>query len=147
MKKMTILAALCCCFVLASCGGGNGGNTPSELVLKFHGLAKEDGGDMKRAMAYVLENTDFSAVTPEAAEKTKSQMTELSSALSEKMVAEVEKHGGIESFEIAEEVISEDGLSATVTGKSLYKDGESGDESTMNFVKVDGKWMFAYEGK
>lgn len=145
---MTILATVCCLvsLVLASCGGGGkGGNSPSEMVLKFYDYAKADDGDMARAMTYVMDNTDFGGMSAEQAAKTREQMNALTTGLSEKMKAEVEKQGGLKSFEITEETISGDGLTATVKGYSVYNNDEKGDDSTIDFVKVDNKWMFKNE--
>lgn len=143
MKKITLLATVMCCFVLASCGGGGkGGNSPSEMVIEFYNLAKADDGDITRAMAYIMENTDYSGVSEEQAAKVKEQMNQLATGLSEKMKAEVAKHEGLNHCEITEETISEDGLTAIVKSYSVYNDGTNGDEGEMNFVKVDGKWKF-----
>lgn len=142
MKKITILATVMCCFVLASCGGGIGSNSPSAMVLKFYDYAKAGGDDMTKAITYFADNTDFGAMSEEEATEAKAQTIALLSGLSEKGIAEYGKKGGLKDFEITEETIAEDGLTAVVKGYTVYGNDEKGDESSFYFVKVDNNWKF-----
>lgn len=52
----------------------------------------------------------------------------------------LKQYKGIESYEIIEENISEDGLKATVKAKITYGNGETKEEK-FRFVKVDDQWL------
>ena len=139
MKKFTILAAICC-FVLASCGGGGiNGNSPSALQKTMSGYVK--AGDYEKAVRFWAENMDI-----KDDEEAKKQMDQMVALFSGKLQAEVDKRDGVESIEILEETISEDGTKATVKHVTKYKNGEN-DEQTSKFVNVDGKWYFDRDAK
>ena len=53
---------------------------------------------------------------------------------------ELEKKGGLKSFEVLSEEIAEDGNSAVVKFKQVYGNGEES-EDEQKMVKVDGKWL------
>lgn len=52
----------------------------------------------------------------------------------------LKQYKGIESYEIIEENISEDGLKAAVKAKITYGNGETKEEK-FRFVKVDDQWL------
>lgn len=69
-------------------------------------------------------------------EEEKAQLQELFEKKGKELI---EKQGGIESYEILEEKISEDGQKAVVTVKITYGNGEV-DDSKFKFVKVNDEW-------
>ena len=72
-------------------------------------------------------------------------LKQLVSMVQGKMAPEVEKKGGIKSFEVGEAEIAEDGQSAKVPYKLIYGDG-SEESKTQKLMLVDDKWMLD-EGK
>lgn len=60
--------------------------------------------------------------------------------MKEKAGKELEKKGGLKSFEVLSEEIAEDGNSAVVKFKQVYGNGEES-EDEQKMVKVDGKWL------
>ena len=75
--------------------------------------------------------------TKEMSKEDKAQIVEF---IKEKTAPEIEKRGGIQSFEVTEVVAAEDGHSAKVKYTLHFGDGsESKDD--MKLVNVDGKWM------
>jgi len=115
----------------ASCGGGN---TPASIEKAM--LSQMQKGNYKKAVEIMAENLDGDE-TPSAEEK--AQFVE---AFSEKARKSDEEEGGIKSFEITEEKISEDGLSATVSSKVVYGNGKE-TTTTSKYVKKDGKWKLS----
>lgn len=85
-----------------------------------------------------IKNGDFDAFveTIDADEETKSQFKQLFEAKGKEMI---EKSGGIASYKIVSEEISEDGKTAKVKAEIEYGNGKKKDEK-FNFVNVDGKW-------
>ena len=76
-------------------------------------------------------------LTPEELQQAKEQWRAL---LEEKSAKTIEQQGGIASFEILSEEISEDGNSATVTYKQVFGNGTE-DDGTQKMVKKEGKWL------
>jgi len=60
--------------------------------------------------------------------------------MKEKAGKELEKKGGLKSFEVLSEEIAEDGNSAVVKFKQVFGNGEES-EDEQKMVKVDGKWL------
>lgn len=85
-----------------------------------------------------IKNGDYDAFveTLDADEETKSQFKQLFEAKGKEMI---EKSGGIASYKIVSEEISEDGKTAKVKAEIEYGNGKKKDEK-FNFVNVDGKW-------
>ena len=71
---------------------------------------------------------------------TDEQKAELLGMIEEKAKAEVEKKGGIASFEIGEIEMAEDGKTANVSYTLKYGDGST-KEDNEDLIQVDGKWM------
>ena len=71
---------------------------------------------------------------------TDEQKAELLGMVEEKAKAEVEKKGGIASFEIGEIEMAEDGKTANVSYTLKYGDGST-KEDNEDLIQVDGKWM------
>lgn len=75
--------------------------------------------------------------TKEMSKEDKAQIVEF---VKEKTAPEIEKRGGIQSYEVNEVIVAEDGQSAKVKYTLHFGDGsESKDD--MKLVNVDGKWM------
>jgi len=72
---------------------------------------------------------------------TQEQKNEFVKLIEEKVKPEVEKKGGIASYEIGEVIVAEDGQSAKVKYNIIYGDGSKDENEKMNLVLVDGKWM------
>ena len=130
MKKVfSFLALAVIAFFTVSCGGG--GNTPAGIEKSI--LTQMQKGNYDKAIEVMMEHLDATA----------EQKAQFSAFInSDKLKAEMEKEGGIASFEIIKEEISEDGLTATVESKTVNKDGKE-ESKTSKYVKKDGKWMLS----
>ena len=122
MKKLfRLMAVAIVAMAMVACGGNNTPEAATKAMLK-----RFQKGDYKA----MVEQIHFS---------------KLVSMVQGKMAPEVEKKGGIKSFEVGEAEIAEDGQSAKVPYKLIYGDG-SEESKTQKLVLVDGKWMLD-EGK
>lgn len=125
MKKFAfvLLAILVMSLALISCGKP----TPSSITADCIEYVKK--GDYA-AYANTFNVTD--------AEK-----LELQEMFEKKGKAVMEKQQGIASYEIIEEKISEDGLTAVVNAKITYGNGDVDENNKFNFVKVNDEWKQA----
>ena len=131
MKKVfSLLTAVAFVFLTANCGG-SGGNGPASIEKSIY--TQMQNGNYKKAVEIMFDNMDGLKE-----EITEEQMT----AIAEKVETGDKKEGGIKSFEIVSEEISEDGLTAEVTSKVVYGNGKE-DTKTTEYVKVDGKWKMS----
>ena len=129
MKKYFNLLSLATIMLFASCGGG--GNTPASIEKSMYQQFQK--GNYKKGIDILMENLDATA----------EQKAQFSAFFNdEKIKKEAENSGGIKSFEIVKEEISEDGLSAVVETKIVYTDDTEKTQST-NYVKKDGKWYLS----
>ena len=130
MKKVfCFLAVAVIAFFTVNCGGG--GNTPAGIEKSI--LTQMQKGNYDKAIEIMMAHLDATA----------EQKAQLAAFInSEKLKAEAEKKGGIASFEVIKEEISEDGLTATVETKTVYKDGKEKTD-TNKYVKKDGKWLLS----
>ena len=135
MKKImySLFAAIIALFAV-SCGGG--GNSPADIQKSIYSQFQK--GNYEKGVDIWFDNLDGDDSAQMGGEK--AQMVK---AFAEKTKEGMEKKGGIKSFEIVEENISEDGESAIVTTKVVYGDG-SEDMEKAKFVKVDGKWKLKF---
>ncbi|GAP71480.1 hypothetical protein SAMD00024442_129_3 [Candidatus Symbiothrix dinenymphae] len=115
---------------VASCGGGN---SPADIEKSVYSQIQK--GNYEKGVEILFDNLDGDK-TPTAEEK-----MQFVNGFSEKAKQSMEAKGGVKSFEIVEEVISEDGASATVKSKITYGDGSTKEESS-KYVNKDGKWKF-----
>ncbi|MDR1699006.1 MAG: DUF4878 domain-containing protein [Prevotellaceae bacterium] len=131
MKKIIgfLMLAVMALFTV-SCGSG--GNTPSSIEKSI--LAEMQKGNYEKAIEISLDNLDkeFSA-------EERKQFVE---GFSEKMKQSDAALGGIKSFEIEREEISEDKNSAVVISKIVYGNGEEKNQ-TNQYVLKDGVWKLA----
>ena len=84
-------------------------------------------------------HTNLDAFTP-ATDEEKAQLQEM---FEKKGKALMEQEQGIASYEIIDETISEDGLTAVVNAKITYGSGKVDEDNKFNFVKVNDEWKQA----
>ena len=130
MKKILFVAVMCLFAVMFSgCGGAK---TPKDVAEKSIKCLKN-----KDYKGYVELGSlkDEAKMSSEELKKSREQMAVL---LESKISSEVDKKGGIDSYEIGEETIDEDEAKVKATIK--YGDG-SEKESTIKLKKnEDGDW-------
>lgn len=135
MKTNQILSILIAMIFVAgiySCGGSGGGgvlsNTPSGTLKKV--MSQLQDKKYEDAAKHFVRK-DGAKLTEEEAKKVAGLM----------MMAEGEmaKKGGYKDVEIIGETISEDGNTATLKYKILFKEG-SGDPEEDTLLKIDGDW-------
>ncbi|MCI5911919.1 MAG: DUF4878 domain-containing protein [Prevotella sp.] len=130
MKKILFVAVMCLFAVMFSgCGGAK---TPKDVAEKSIKCLKN-----KDYKGYVelVSLKDEAKMSSEELKKSREQMAVL---LESKISSEVDKKGGIDSYEIGEETIDEDEAKVKATIK--YGDG-SEKESTIKLKKnEDGDW-------
>ena len=130
MKKILFVAVMCLFAVMFSgCGGAK---TPKDVAEKSIKCLKN-----KDYKGYVelVSLKDEAKMSSEELKKSREQMAVL---LESKISSEVDKKGGIDSYEIGEETIYEDEAKVKATIK--YGDG-SEKESTIKLKKnEDGDW-------
>lgn len=130
MKKILFVAVMCLFAVMFSgCGGAK---TPKDVAEKSIKCLKN-----KDYKGYVelVSLKDEAKMSSEELKKSREQMAVL---LESKISSEVDKKGGIDSYEIGEETIDEDEAKVKATFK--YGDG-SEKESTIKLKKnEDGDW-------
>ncbi|MFI3261915.1 MAG: DUF4878 domain-containing protein [Rikenellaceae bacterium] len=132
MKKVFALLTVLCAFVcFVSCSSQS---SPKDAAEKYAKCVQK--GDFEGLVdLFYMKSTGDTA-------KDKEQKDQLVSMFNEKAKPEIEKKGGIKSYTIGEETISEDGESAKVKVTFEYGDGTTDDEKT-NLEKVDGKWYLS----
>lgn len=125
MKKLfSIFTILCAVVFMASCSSSS--SSPSSVVKKQLEIFKS--GDFEKLADIVYFK---GGQTEESAQ--------MFTAVGAKMGPEIEKKGGVDSFEITSEEISEDGESAKVKYSVTYGNG-SVEEDTAKTILQDGKW-------
>lgn len=129
MKKLFLGAiALVAMFIVTSCGGG--ANTPSEKALEMYGYIQDGDFDSYVDGIYFKESD----------RKDEKKMSEFKSMISEKGKQTLEKCEGIKDVEVLEEVISEDGKSATVKVKLTFGNGDDDTKSDKFILDENGEW-------
>lgn len=129
MKKgLTLLIVSIITLLFTNCGGEN---TPAGIEKSIYTQLKN--GNYEKAMTIMINNSvDYDQSAPEKPQIIKS--------FAQKAQQSTEAKGGIKSFEIGDESISEDGLSAVVEVKIVYGNG-SEDTKKSFYIKKDNKWM------
>jgi len=128
-KLFSVLALAAVVLFTANCGGG--GNTPASIEKSMYTQMQK--GNYDKVVKIMIDNLDA----------TKEQKAQFAAFFtSDKIKKEMEKGGGLKSFEIIKEEISEDGLSATVETKVINNNGDE-DTKTTKYVKKDGKWLMS----
>lgn len=116
--------------IFSSCGSG-GGSTPADAARHIMKLMQK--GDYEGVV-------DHMHLQVKEGEDIEAQKEMLVALMEEKAGKSMDEKGGLESYEVLEEEISDDGTSASVKVKSTYGDG-SEDTQDMDFVKEDGNWL------
>ena len=139
MKKIfSFLAVATFAFFAVNCGGGSssggGSNAPAGITKSIYSQMQK--GNYVKAVEVMMNNLDSDDSLD------KEGKAEMIKAFAEKAESSTEAKGGLKSFEIMEENISEDGLTAAVSVKLVYGNGTE-DTDKLNFVKEDGKWKLS----
>lgn len=111
----------------ASCGGGNS-NSPAGKALEMTG--------------YLL-NEDYESFAEDVYSKTESsdeEVKQLAQMLRAKGSKTFEKKGGIDSYELISEKISEDGSIAVVMVKIVYRNGDVVEDRMRMVKNSSGDW-------
>ena len=126
MKKLfRLMSVALVALVFAACASSN---NPEAVTKKYlQNMQKGDYAAMLDQMYFKNGLTD-------------EQKAELVNMIGEKAKAEVDKKGGIASFEISTAEIAEDGQTAKVPYKLVYGDESTKDDSE-DLILVDGKWL------
>ncbi len=130
MKKLSIVLSLVLASVLffsTSCGGPS---TPGDISIKF--LKSMEAGDVD-AVVDIMGGT-----LKDASQEEIDKMNALVLAQQE----EIQGKGGVQSVEVVEEKISEDGNKATVELKVVYGNGED-DMQKYKYLMTDGEWKYS----
>lgn len=124
-RQVALFLAVSAATLLASCSGGS----PEETPAAFYKAAA--AGEVDKAMEYV-SFANFKAEEMVSA-KGKVQM----------VVGRIQKtaasNEGLDKVELIESVLGEDGNSAKVKSRLVYKNGKDTTD-TVNLVKDEGKW-------
>ncbi|GAP72004.1 hypothetical protein SAMD00024442_21_55 [Candidatus Symbiothrix dinenymphae] len=130
MKKTMslVVAAIAMVFGATSCGGAE---TPASIEKSIY--AQFQKGDFEKGIELYFANLDnIDRDTPE-------EVAEAVKVFADKAKQTFEAKDGLKSYEVLEEIITEDGESARVTGKLIYGDGSEQEEKNQ-YVKKDGVW-------
>ncbi|MDY3846838.1 MAG: DUF4878 domain-containing protein [Prevotella sp.] len=137
MKKLFLsMSVAVATLVLWSCGASN---TPSGVAEKaIECLQNEDYEGYVDLIHFKGEDDkDYDEA------KMKEGKEQFAALLKEKGKKTMDKKGGIKSYEVVSEEISEDGNSAKVTMKTVYGDGTE-DSNKMKLVKNSkGEWKIS----
>ncbi len=134
MKKLfTISLMLVAMLSFNSCSEKMPTTTPGEIALLISEKTLE--GDTEA----VFEMIDFSNMSSVDAEMTQAAMAEMFKQA--QPIADAK--GGLISNTVVEEVISEDGLSATVVLETVYGDNSVVKTPPAKYIVVDGEWKLA----
>ena len=126
MKNLFRLMAMALVvFAMTACGKSS---TPEGAAKAF--LKSYQKGDYTALVDQMHFNKQVS-------DEDKAQFAEL---LKSKVAPEVEKKGGIASFDIDETKVAEDGQTAVVNYTIHFGDGSEGKDD-MKLILVDGEWM------
>lgn len=126
VKKIWMVCLLFCAVLMLD--GCSGSNTPSGIAEKSVSCMQK--GEYKGYVDLVY----FKGM-----ENPKNKR-DLESLVSEKGSKTIEKKGGIKSFKVLSEQVSEDGLSAMVSMNIVYGNGDEQKEN-MKMIKKDDQWM------
>ena len=124
-KAIAILTGIALCLAAIALSGCSQDKTSESKKVAETAIKALMKGDIK---AYV-DTYDLS-------DEDKAQLTSL---LEGKLKPEIEKNGGIKSYEFVEEDINDEANTASYTVKLTYGDGTEKEE-TINLVKTDNGW-------
>jgi Domain of unknown function (DUF4878) len=126
LSKLLIVTIL---FGFISCGGGSTGSTPGDVVKTMIGNLADGSNDDMLAISVNKKGESLS-----------DKEVEFMNAFLPEIKKDMDKKEGIKEVVIMEEVISEDGKTATVSYQILWGNGDKGDKSDTDLILVDGKW-------
>ena len=139
MKKVFSLLLVTAAVLVfaASCGGGSGiGKSGGPADIEKSIYTQFQKGNYQKGVEIMLANIDSEK---EISEK---EMAEFLTGFTGKVSKSMDELGGLKSFEIISEEIAEDGLTAQVTTKTIFGNGEEKEETT-KYVNKDGKWKMS----
>ncbi|MFI3297196.1 MAG: DUF4878 domain-containing protein [bacterium] len=126
MKKLVYLfAVMAVVFTFAACGGGSS-NSPKAVAEEYMSYSEKGNFDKVMKITYYSENVS---------DDDKKQIAEMAKSMYESQPETV-----AESYTFVEEVISEDGQTATVKFDKVLVSGKEKTE-TVKLILIDGKWM------
>ncbi|MDR2839755.1 MAG: DUF4878 domain-containing protein [Paludibacter sp.] len=134
-KATFFLAGAIIAFLAVNCIGSSA-NSPAAIEKSMY--IEFQKGNYDKGVEILIANLD-SNNSSSSDETSESEMAESIKTLAEKNKNNYEEKGGLKSFEILKETISEDGQTATVESKVLYGNG-SEDTNTSAYVKRNGVW-------
>jgi hypothetical protein len=108
---------------------------------------KDSPADAAKNIASLFQKKNYTAIVDciafdenETPENIAAQKNLYENIFSEKAGESFDEKGGIKSYEVLEETISDDGTKASVKMQYNYGDGSS-EEISNDFVRVNDKWM------
>ncbi|MFI3267103.1 MAG: DUF4878 domain-containing protein [Rikenellaceae bacterium] len=131
MKKLLSLFSILCVFMsVVACSSQS---TPEAVTEQYAKNLKASDYDA------IVKQFYFDQSSPEKAAKSEEQMKAI---MLEKVKPEMDKVGGVDSYEIGEAVISKDGDSAKVPLNMVYGNGKTFNRNT-ELIKVGEKWYLS----
>jgi len=135
MKKMMyFICAATIALGAANCGGGANSGTPTGIQKSIYDQFQKGNYEKAITLWFANLDSDDNGKAGKAGEKEQAVK-----AFAAKAKDSLEKKGGLKSYEITNETISEDGMKAKVSAKLTYGNGTDETENS-DFVKKDGKW-------
>jgi phosphoribosylformimino-5-aminoimidazole carboxamide ribonucleotide (ProFAR) isomerase len=132
-KFFNVLMVAAIALFAANCGGSS--NTPAGIEKAIYSQLQK--GNYEKAVTLYFDNLDGAKEYDSAEEK-----AEEIKAFAEKTQQSDEAKGGLKSFEIVNETISEDGLSTILETKAVYGDGSEQTKKS-KYVNIDGVWKLS----
>lgn len=128
MKRLiTLFSVICALVCVVACSTQS---SPSSVAETYAKALKSENYDAITKLFYV--NSDNAEEVQQSREMIKGLLTD-------KVKPEIDANGGITSYEVGAETISEDGTEATVDLTFVYGNGDS-EEEEVELVNVDGTW-------
>ncbi|RLD66365.1 MAG: hypothetical protein DRI84_04955 [Bacteroidetes bacterium] len=132
MRKMTFVLGFIFVSLMVfttSCGSSS---SPGDTIQDYY--TAMENGDTDKIISMIDNDGE------ELSEKDREKFVAMVGMAKE----QIEKKGGIKSYEILEETISEDGTEATVKTKTIYGD-DSEDEGSSKLVNIEGEWKIRFK--
>jgi hypothetical protein len=139
MKKLFVFLAVAAFMLSTGCKNSTTQTpTPSSIEKTLYDQIQK--GDHEQAMTVLFDNLDTD-------EEERIEKEEFIAEFSQKSRESYEAQGGLKSYEIIAEEISENGDTARVQTKMIYGDGTADTNSTEYIRKHDGTWKISLFGK
>jgi hypothetical protein len=134
MKKLFVLLAVAAFMLSTGCNNATTLTlTPSNIEEML--LEQIQKGDYEQAMTVFFDNLDSN--------ESWGNKQEFVAEFAQKSEESYELQGGLKSYEIIKEDISEDGKTAIVETKNIYGDGTEETNTTTYIRKDDGVWKIS----